>query len=80
MRELGSIGFALAFPVLCLLMVLWLGRMEDTLMRDVRRSGRKPEPAPILRVPMRPPPAAVVAQASEVSRSAALSLGGSTNR
>jgi hypothetical protein len=78
-KELWPIGFALAFPVVCLLMILWLGRMEETLTRDVRRSERKPEPAPILRVPDRERPIVAPPQASEVSRSAALSLGGSTN-
>jgi len=53
-------------------------RLEETLVRDVRRSERKPDPAPILRVPARP--AAVVAQTSEGARPATASFGGSTNR
>ena len=74
MKEVGQVVLALMFPVVCLFLVLWLARLEETLTRDVRRSARKPEPPPILRVPVR------ARQASEVSRSAALSLGGSTNR
>ncbi len=77
MSDVWQLGFALAFPVLCLLLVLWLGRLEDTLTRDVRRAQRQPEPAPILRIPVQVAPEP---QASVVSRSAALSLGGSTNR
>ena len=75
MHEVWQIGFAMAFPVVCLGLVLWLGHMEDTLTRDVRRSAREPEPAPILRIPEQNR-----AQASTVSRSAEVSLGGSTNR
>jgi len=77
MKEVWPIMLALSFPVVCLLMVLWLGRMEDNLVRDVRRARRQPEPPPILRIPSRAP---VATQTSEVSRSAAASLGGSTNR
>ena len=80
MHEIWQIGFALAFPIICLAMVLWLGRMEDTLHRDVHRSERRHEPPPILKMRVRGAPTVVRAQASEVSRSAALSLGGSTNR
>ncbi|HET7735942.1 MAG TPA: hypothetical protein VFK52_08220 [Nocardioidaceae bacterium] len=83
MKEVGQVVLALAFPVVCLFLVLWLARLEETLSRDVRRSERKPEPPPILRIPVRPRPTQLQPaqpQASEVSRSAALSLGGSTNR
>jgi hypothetical protein len=78
MKEVGQVVLALVFPVVCLFLLLWLARLEDTLSRDVRRTERKPEPPPILRIPVRSRP--VQPQASEVSRSAALSLGGSTNR
>lgn len=77
MTQVWQIGFAMAFPVLCLLMVLWLGHMEETLTRDVRRSAREPEPAPILSVPQRIP---LQPQAPTVSRSEPVSLGGSTKR
>lgn len=81
MQEVGQVVLALCFPIVCLFLVLWLGYMEDTLQRDVRRSVREPHPPPILRVRDRSRTTVVVpAQASEVSRSAALSLGGSTNR
>ncbi|HSV39422.1 MAG TPA: hypothetical protein VLI04_11745 [Nocardioidaceae bacterium] len=75
MKEVWQIVLALLFPVVCLFLVLWLAKLEDTLGRDVRRSERKPEPPPILRMPAR-----VKAQASEVSRSTLVSLGGRTNR
>ena len=80
MKEVGQVVLALAFPVVCLFLLLWLARLEETLTRDVRRTERKPDPAPILRIPVRARPQVVGAQTSEVSRSAALSLGGSTNR
>lgn len=79
MREVLQIVLALMFPLLCLGMVLWLARLEETLTRDVRRSERRPDPAPILRVPARVK-SELRPQTSEVSRSAAVSLGGSTNR
>lgn len=90
MKEVGQVVLALAFPIVCLFLLLWLARLEETLTRDVRRTERKPDPAPILRIPVRARPEAVGAravgaqavgaQASEVSRSGTLSLGGSTNR
>jgi hypothetical protein len=107
MHEAIVIGSALLFPVACLGVVLWLGHMEDTLSRDVHRSRRRPDPAPILAVPVqaragrqplapaprvpptpRPMPMPMpqmvrtvqAVQTPEVARSAALSLGGSTNR
>ena len=82
MKEVGQVMVALAFPVLCLFLVLWLARLEETLSRDVSRTERKREPAPILRIPVRAPvvQTVVTPQASDVSRSGALSLGGSTNR
>jgi hypothetical protein len=72
MREVWQIAVALAFPLVCLALMLWLDRLEETLDRDVRRSARTPDPAPIGRMP--------AAQASDVSRSAAVSLGGRTKR
>jgi hypothetical protein len=78
MGQVWQLVLAAAFPIVCLLLVLWLAHLEDTLVRDVRRSERKPEPPPILRIPAQA--RAREAQTPEVSRSAALSLGGSTNR
>lgn len=82
----------LIFPWLVLGFVLWMAWVEDTLPAAVRRSGRTPDPAPILAIRVEPDvltpaPAAVQVvqvvpgqrQASEVSRSTAPSLGGSTN-
>jgi hypothetical protein len=82
-KEIWQIVLALTFPIVCLFLVLWLARLEETLTRDVRRSERKPEPPPILRVPAKskaPAQSQTQAQASDVSRSALASLGGSTNR
>ena len=91
----------LVFPWLCLGFLLWMSWLEDTLPAAVRRSGRTPDPAPILAIPVESaaspalltvpeqrqgaqeasmPPVPPVPQASEVSRSTAPSLGGSTNR
>jgi hypothetical protein len=43
------------FPVVCLGFVLWMGRIEDTIPSSVARSIRRPDPAPVLRVPVRRP-------------------------
>ncbi|MGZ4438219.1 MAG: hypothetical protein ACXVWU_09470 [Nocardioides sp.] len=86
---------AMVFPLACLGLLLWLTWLEDTLPVTVARHDRRPEPPPILAMPVRPrPPVARVPvqrtpydvlvdqerQTPEVSRSEALSLGGSTNR
>ena len=44
-----------AFPVGCLLFVLWMGRIEDSLPGAVRRAARKPDPEPVLAIPVRQP-------------------------
>jgi hypothetical protein len=55
---------AAVFPVVCLGFVLWMGRIEDTIPASVARSVRRPDPAPVLRVPVRRPrPATVVTTA-----------------
>ncbi|HEX4977599.1 MAG TPA: hypothetical protein VFV40_07005 [Nocardioides sp.] len=41
------------FPVGCLAFVLWMGTLEDTIPADVRRAVRRPDPPPILAVPVR---------------------------
>ncbi len=79
MAQSWQLVFSLSFPIACLLLVLWLARLEDTLARDVRRSEHQAEPEPILRIPVQAL-ATVRPQASAVSRSAAASLGGSTKR
>ncbi len=62
MDALLSLGLAAVFPLVCLAMVLWLSHLEDTLPQAVRRAARAPEPAPILRIPVRrrPLPAPVL--------------------
>ena len=42
-------------PLLGLGLLLWLAHLEDTLPRDVLRASRKPEPPPILAIPVRAP-------------------------
>lgn len=42
-----------AFPVACLLFVLWMGAIEDSIPAGVRRAVREPDPPPILAVPVR---------------------------
>ena len=49
------VGVMLFAPAL-LGFLLWLGHLEDTLQRDVRRALRRPEPPPILAIPVRTPP------------------------
>ena len=90
MRNVLQLALAVAFPLVCLAMTLWLSHLEDTLPQSVRRSVRKPDPPPILTIPVqrRPvhdelpaaeEPASVPIYTAEGSRSAELSLGGSTN-
>jgi hypothetical protein len=91
---LTMLAGVLVFPWLCLAFLLWMAWLEDSLPAAVRRSGRTPDPEPILAIPVEPArvepaPAQSVtvvvpdqrepAQASLVARSAEASLGGSTN-
>jgi hypothetical protein len=48
------------FPVACLAFVLWMGRIEDAIPASVARAVRRPDPAPVLRIPVRRPSAAPV--------------------
>jgi hypothetical protein len=48
------LGVMLFAPAL-LGFLLWLGHLEDTLQRDVGRAMRRPEPPPILAIPVRSP-------------------------
>jgi hypothetical protein len=74
------------FPVAGLGFLLWMARFEDRLPDAVRRRVRRPDPPPVLAIPVqRAQPAAerLRPQVPEGSRSVALpaaSLGGSTNR
>jgi hypothetical protein len=47
---------AVLFPLTCLLFLLWMSHLEDTLTRDVHRARRRPEPPPILAIPVRRSP------------------------
>jgi hypothetical protein len=91
---LTMLAGVLVFPWLCLGFLLWMAWLEDSLPAAVRRSGRTPDPAPILTIPVAAVDpvdpvmpgqrqafeAARAPQASVVSRSTEPSLGGSTNR
>jgi hypothetical protein len=48
------VGTMLFAPAL-LGFLLWLSHLEDTLQRDVGRALRRPEPPPILAIPVRSP-------------------------
>ena len=91
---LTMLAGVLVFPWLCLAFLLWMSWLEDSLPAAVRRTGRTPDPEPILAIPVGPAPAVPApvqpvtvavpdqrepAQASLVARSAEASLGGSTN-
>ncbi len=84
MSEVGVLVGAMLSPLLALALLLWLTHLEDTLPIDVHAAQRKPAPPPILAFEMPPPAAAEVPEPEQpvqaFSRSARLSLGGSTNR
>ncbi len=44
---------ALAMPLGAFAFLLWMAHLEETLPADVKRAQRKPEPAPILAIPVR---------------------------
>ncbi len=52
---------AVVSPLLGLVLLLWLAHLEDTLPQDVQRAGRRPDPAPILAIPVRRAPTVPVA-------------------
>ncbi len=80
-------GVAL-FPFFGLGFLLWMARLEDSLPEAVRRAARRPDPAPILTIPVRSARAGETMrvivpgqrQASDVALSTEPSFGGSTNR
>lgn len=90
MSEVAMLLGAMLFPVAGLALILWLNRLEETLPRDVETARRHVEPPPILAIPVRSAdvtrPVTIPAQRAPTetvqafSRSAGLSLGGSTNR
>ena len=54
---LTMLAGALVFPWLCLAFLLWMSWLEDSLPAAVRRTGRTPDPEPILAIPVEPAPA-----------------------
>ena len=68
MQVLLILVAAVLAPMLGLALLLWLAHLEDTLPQDVQRARRRPEPAPILAIPVRataasrPVPVSVPAQ------------------
>lgn len=78
---------ALLFPLLGLGLLLWLSHLEETLPRAVVDARHKPDPPPILAIPVRdpePPTVRIPRQRTAAQTGAASlpepSLGGSTNR
>jgi hypothetical protein len=65
---------AALFPVACLGFVLWMGRIEDTLPGAVRRATRNPDPLPVLALPVRRPPPALVIPAQRTDSSVPLTV------
>jgi hypothetical protein len=57
MQVLLILVAAVLAPLLGLALLLWLAHLEDTLPQDVQRARHRPEPAPILAVPVRGAPA-----------------------
>lgn len=47
----------LAFPWLCLGFVIWMGRLEESLPDAVRKAERRPDPPPVLHIPVQRRPA-----------------------
>jgi hypothetical protein len=80
--EIAVLVGAMLSPLLALGLLLWLTHLEDTLPLDVHTAQRKPPPPPILAVEIPAAAATTTAEpaAQAFSRSARLSLGGSTNR
>jgi hypothetical protein len=53
MQVLLIVVGAVLSPLLGLALLLWLAHLEDTLPQDVQRASRRPDPAPILAIPVR---------------------------
>jgi hypothetical protein len=47
-----ALAAAAGFPVACLGFLLWMARFEDGLPKAVRRAARRPDPPPILAIPV----------------------------
>ena len=54
---LTMLAGVLVLPWLCLAFLLWMSWLEDSLPAAVRRTGRTPDPEPILAIPVEPAPA-----------------------
>lgn len=82
MNSVWLLPLTILFPLGLLGALFGLAYLEDTLARDVLRARRQPDPPPILAVPDRSAVTLPVqrSHASEVSRAAEVSVGGSTNR
>ena len=55
MSNVVQLGLALGFPVVLLIGVMWLARLEDNLPAKVLAARRRPAPAPILAMPVHAP-------------------------
>lgn len=42
----------LVWPWLCLGFVIWMGRIEESLPNAVRKAERRPDPPPVLAMPV----------------------------
>jgi hypothetical protein len=82
--EVATLLAAMLSPLLALGLLLWLTHLEETLPRDVHDAARRPDPPPVLTVPLRHGDQVALPEQREpaqaFSRSTTLSLGGSTNR
>jgi hypothetical protein len=66
MRSVLSVALAAVFPLVLLAWLFTLSYLEDTLPTDMRGARRKPDPPPILQVPVRrPTPVAAPVSAPE---------------
>ncbi len=76
MRSVLSVALAAVFPLVLLAWLFTLSYLEDTLPTDMRVARRKPDPPPILQVPVRRPapvsaPEAAAAEAAAAEVAAA---------
>ena len=55
MSNVLQLGLALGFPVVLLIGVMWLARLEDNLPARVQAARRRRAPSPILAMPVRAP-------------------------
>jgi hypothetical protein len=48
------LALVVTFPVLCLVFLLWMAWLEDSLPDAVRKAERRPDPPPVLAVAVTP--------------------------